>query len=301
MRIAICDDIPKELEKILAALDVYKEAHPELCFEIDKYSTALDILHAVEQGKGYDIAFLDICMPGILGTDVAGEMLAQSPDMGIIFLTISNEYAVAAFAMNATHYLLKPFSQAEFDMAMDRAVKKVMDCAFISLSCVDGMYRIRISEIVFIESQGHFFFVTSMTLDSEILSYFQSYIHIKLRIAVGSLCRAAILFRYCGNGGKPNPISTVLCRMVAVLSFPYFAVKAVGGNDIQLVAVAVLRGQAEIAPAFRYSKAAVNGVFHQIPEQGGHVKLGNRQRLRQLDVPVHVYARRNSHLMIIAK
>lgn len=156
VRIAICDDIPKELEKILAALGVYKEAHPELCFEIDKYSTALDILHAVEQGKGYDIAFLDICMPGILGTDVAGEMLAQSPDMGIIFLTISNEYAVAAFAMNATHYLLKPFSQAEFDMAMDRAVKKVMDCAVISLSCVDGMYRIRISEIVFIESQGHY-------------------------------------------------------------------------------------------------------------------------------------------------
>ena len=91
MRIAVCDDIPKELEKILAALGVYKEAHPELCFEIDKYSTALDILNAVEQGKGYDIAFLDICMPGILGTDVAGEMLAQSPDMGIIFLTISNE------------------------------------------------------------------------------------------------------------------------------------------------------------------------------------------------------------------
>ncbi len=156
VRIAVCDDIPKELEKILAALGEYGKAHPELCFEIDKYSTALGILNAVEEGKGYDIAFLDICMPGILGTDVAGEMLSKNPDMGIIFLTVSSEYAVAAFAMNAIHYLLKPFSQEQFDMAMDRAVKKVVHYDVISLSCVDGVYRVRISEIVFIESQGHY-------------------------------------------------------------------------------------------------------------------------------------------------
>ncbi len=156
MRIAVCDDIQKELEKILTALGVYEKAHPELCFEIDEYSTAMEILDAVEKGKGYDIAFLDICMPEILGTDIAGEMLSKSPDMGIIFLTVSDEYAVEAFAMNATHYLLKPFSQDEFDTAMDRAVKKMMDCDIISLSCVDGVYRIRINEIVFIESQGHY-------------------------------------------------------------------------------------------------------------------------------------------------
>lgn len=156
MRIAVCDDIQKELEKILTALGVYEKAHPELCFEIDEYSTAMEILDAVEKGKGYDIAFLDICMPEILGTDIAGEMLSKSPDMGIIFLTVSGEYAVEAFAMNATHYLLKPFSQDEFDTAMDRAVKKMMDCDIISLSCVDGVYRIRINEIVFIESQGHY-------------------------------------------------------------------------------------------------------------------------------------------------
>ncbi|NBH26259.1 DNA-binding response regulator [Lachnospiraceae bacterium] len=156
MRIAVCDDIPKELEKILAALGEYGKAHPELCFEIDEYSTALGILNAVEKGKGYDIAFLDIFMPGILGTDVAGEMLSKSPDMGIIFLSISSDYAVTAFAMNAIHYLLKPFSQEQFDIAMDRAVKKVVDYDVISLSCVDGVYRVRISEIVFIESQGHY-------------------------------------------------------------------------------------------------------------------------------------------------
>lgn len=159
MQIAVCDDVQKELERIREALDTYSKAHPELYFDIDEYVTPIDILNAVEKGKVYDIALLDICMPGILGTDVAEEMLAKSPDMGIIFLTTSNEYAVEAFAMNATHYLLKPFSQKQFNAALDRAVKKTEKQDLLSLACVDGTYRVRISEIVSIESQNHYLLI----------------------------------------------------------------------------------------------------------------------------------------------
>lgn len=156
IKVSICDDMPKELEKISNALVSYEKAHPTLCFETDKYIAAMDILNAVEKEKIYDIALLDICMPGILGIDVAGEMLAKNPNMGIIFLTTSDEYAVEAFAMNATHYLLKPFTQEQFDAALDRAVKKIENQDFVSLTCVDGIYRVRISEIVCIESQNHY-------------------------------------------------------------------------------------------------------------------------------------------------
>ncbi len=156
MQIAICDDIQKELEKISAAADAYAKAHPALRFDIDEYSTAMDILSAVEKEKAYDIALLDICMPGILGTDVAREILSKSPDTGIIFLTTSDEYAVTAFSLNAIHYLLKPFTQEQFDAALDRAVKKMEEQGFLSLYCVDGVYRVRISEIIFIESQSHY-------------------------------------------------------------------------------------------------------------------------------------------------
>lgn len=156
MQIAICDDIQKELETIRAALDTYAKVHSELHFDIDEYTAAIDVLNAVEKGKTYDIALLDICMPGVLGTDVAKEMFSKSPDMGIIFLTTSDEYAVTAFALNATHYLLKPFSQEQFNEALDRAVKKTEDQDFLFLACVDGMYRICVTEIVSIESQNHY-------------------------------------------------------------------------------------------------------------------------------------------------
>ncbi|MDE7282357.1 MAG: LytTR family transcriptional regulator, partial [Lachnospiraceae bacterium] len=53
-------------------------------------------------------------------------------------------------------YLLKPFSQEQFNEALDRAVKKTEDQDFLSLACVDGMYRVRVTEIVSIESQNHY-------------------------------------------------------------------------------------------------------------------------------------------------
>lgn len=156
MQIAICDDVQKELQTIRAALDTYAEAHPELHFTIDEYGAAIDVLHAVEKGKIYDIALLDICMPGVLGMDAAEEMLAKSPDMSIVFLSTSVEYAVTAFAINATHYLLKPFSQEQFNTALDRAVKKTEEQDFLTLACVDGMYRVCVGKIVSIESQNHY-------------------------------------------------------------------------------------------------------------------------------------------------
>ena len=156
MQIAVCDDIQEELEKIRTALDTYTETHQEYNFDIDEYRTADDILHAVKKGKTYDIALLDICLPGVLGTEAAAEMLERSPSMSIVFLSTSDEYAIEAFAMNATHYLLKPFSQEQINEALDRAVRKAGEQEFLSLACVDGMYRVSVYEVVLIETQGHY-------------------------------------------------------------------------------------------------------------------------------------------------
>lgn len=159
MQIAVCDDIQKEREQVRAALDTYTKAHLEYFFDIDEYRSADDVLQAVQAGKIYDIALLDIVMPDSLGTDVAEKMLAKNPDMSVVFLTSSDEFAVKAFAMNAVHYLLKPFSQEQFAEALDRAVRKTQEQDFLSLACVDGMYRISVHEITFIESQNHYLMV----------------------------------------------------------------------------------------------------------------------------------------------
>ena len=57
IKTVICDDIQKDLEMIRAALNAYAETHSELHFDIDEYGTAIDVLHAIEKGRVYDLPF----------------------------------------------------------------------------------------------------------------------------------------------------------------------------------------------------------------------------------------------------
>ena len=69
-----------------------------------------------------DIVFLDIQMPKISGFEML-ELLDVHPE--IIFTTAFDSYALKAFEVNATDYLLKPFSIKRFNEALDKAVEKV--------------------------------------------------------------------------------------------------------------------------------------------------------------------------------
>ena len=75
-----------------------------------------------------DIAFLDINMRGLNGIGIAEKILAIYPDCKIVFCTGYEEYAVAAFKIHASGYLLKPISaedvQKEIDVIKGRKTEK---------------------------------------------------------------------------------------------------------------------------------------------------------------------------------
>jgi two-component system LytT family response regulator len=63
-------------------------------------------------------------MPGMTGIQLA-EML--DPSIVIVFVTAYDEYAIEAFELNATDYLLKPFEDERLYGARERAQKKVLE------------------------------------------------------------------------------------------------------------------------------------------------------------------------------
>ena len=69
-----------------------------------------------------DLLFLDIQMPKLTGFELL-EVIEEKPD--IIFTTAYDEYAIKAFDMNAVDYLLKPFSQERFDLAITKTIEKI--------------------------------------------------------------------------------------------------------------------------------------------------------------------------------
>ena len=75
--------------------------------EVESFTDAFEALKYLD-GNTADIALLDIDMPGIKGLDLAANMKEKCPDIKVIFLTGYSEYAVDAYAMHATGYLLKP-------------------------------------------------------------------------------------------------------------------------------------------------------------------------------------------------
>jgi two-component system LytT family response regulator len=90
---------------------------------IEEARDGTQVLEKVQQSRP-DIIFLDIQMPGTTGIQLA-KML--DPSIVIVFVTAYDEYAVAAFELNATDYLLKPFEDKRFFTAWERAQKKVLE------------------------------------------------------------------------------------------------------------------------------------------------------------------------------
>jgi two-component system LytT family response regulator len=71
-----------------------------------------------------DLAFLDVQMPGGDGFQVIAR-LEPGTAPAVVFVTAYDEHALRAFEVNAVDYLLKPYDDARFHAALDRAKGEV--------------------------------------------------------------------------------------------------------------------------------------------------------------------------------
>ena len=105
---------------MLGALVAAIEASPDIT-EVNKFSDCEKALEFVKE-KSVDIAFLDINMRGMGGLALAERIIAAAPDCKIVFCTGYEEYAIPAFKLHASGYLMKPISaedvQGEIDNIM---------------------------------------------------------------------------------------------------------------------------------------------------------------------------------------
>ncbi len=66
-----------------------------------------------------DIAFLDINMRGMGGLALAEKIIASCPECKIVFCTGYEEYAIPAFKLHASGYLMKPVSSEDVQGEID--------------------------------------------------------------------------------------------------------------------------------------------------------------------------------------
>lgn len=157
IEIALCDDSAEDIEAVRAFAEQFAAEHPEYPLRLSAFSSAAKLLKVVEESSGFDLYILDVMMPEMTGIQLAETIRGRGGQAEILFLTVSREYAVDAFAVRASGYLLKPVSKAGFDKEVLWAVQKLTNekSAAITVKTKDGMRRIRVHELVMIESFNH--------------------------------------------------------------------------------------------------------------------------------------------------
>lgn len=105
MRFLVVDDEPLALMDLS---EILRRVVPDC--EIVGCSTASEALKTIQtQNKGeFDVAFLDIELGSVNGIALAKAMKDIMPELHIIFVTAYDSYALRAFEVHATGYLLKP-------------------------------------------------------------------------------------------------------------------------------------------------------------------------------------------------
>ncbi len=155
-QIAVCDDKEVELDKVENMLASYQKQYTGCSFATRRFADADQLLRAVREGPYMpDLLFMDIYMPGKLGVEAAKELRGMGSGCQIVFLTVSKEYALEAFQVEAVQYLVKPISEKELFPVLDRVRKKAEEerkkCLLLRVG--NKICRVALRDIVYCEAQ----------------------------------------------------------------------------------------------------------------------------------------------------
>ncbi|MCK5149274.1 response regulator transcription factor [bacterium] len=162
--ILIVDDEPLARQRIADLLKIEKDL--EIVGQAKNGLEAIEMITSLKP----DLVFLDVQMPEVDGFGVISTLgVDKMPH--VIFVTAYDQYALQAFEVNALDYLLKPFDQERFHLALQRArlqlekkdpdplakqIKQLLD----DVKPEEG----HVSRLI-IKSEGRIFFIKTVDID----------------------------------------------------------------------------------------------------------------------------------------
>ena len=120
-RIIVCEDEASIREFIVFNLK-------RSGYEVTDVGSGEDAVKAFQESGGeYDVALLDIMLPGIDGVEVCKRLRGMSDKIGIIMLSAKSQEMdkVGSLMMGADDYITKPFSVTELVARVDAVCRRV--------------------------------------------------------------------------------------------------------------------------------------------------------------------------------
>ena len=124
-RLALCDDEQFFIEDIKQYLKAY-ESETNNGIIVSEYNSGIELLKDMgDNGRNWDILFLDVDMPMMSGTEVAKEIRTKYGNVVICYITSYMEYAYQAFETEALGYLVKPVKYSDLRHMLNRCTTQV--------------------------------------------------------------------------------------------------------------------------------------------------------------------------------
>ena len=100
---------------------------------------------------------MDIEMRFMDGMTAAEEIRRVDPEVVIIFITNSPQYAIKGYAVDALDYVLKPLTYFAFSQRIDRALERLgnREQRYMMINVKGGSRKLDVSRVWFIEVRDH--------------------------------------------------------------------------------------------------------------------------------------------------
>lgn len=156
MKIALVEDNELHRDQISREIQAYFEEINEVC-ELRVFDNGSDMVDHYYAVGGYDLLLLDIQLPGMDGVSVAKQVRQSDEKVLIVFITNMTSYAVQGYSVHALDYILKPINRISFRNTLDHAREMFRQRTehFISVTTSEGLLKLDISQIYFIETEKH--------------------------------------------------------------------------------------------------------------------------------------------------
>ncbi len=143
MKIAVCDDNPREQQGIVELLYRHRPQWQATCF-----SSGEDLIEAVGDDKAFDLIFLDIYMHRLSGMETAEALRSMGCHTALVFFTTSRDFAVESYQVEALSYLVKPVEERQFLAVLHR-----FETSYRPRQIRLGNQLVAVDHILYLESQ----------------------------------------------------------------------------------------------------------------------------------------------------
>ena len=157
MKIAIIDDCLEDNRTIDIYLKQYFREHEFNIFpDISYFKNGCHFLSHFKKYK-YELIFLNDCLEGLHGLELAKMIRKMDAKVALVFIAHSCEFAIDAYKVKATDYLVKPYNYEQLCTAMNLlSLKQIEENQFILLNSGQKTIKIFLKDIIYCDSCGHY-------------------------------------------------------------------------------------------------------------------------------------------------